>query len=63
MDFNSMVCGVVGGVSKVNRCKQRENKGLQKATNNSRKYINIIKAVEKIPMPDPEAMAYHRLQK
>ena len=26
-----MVGGVVGGVSKVNRCEQRENKGLEKS--------------------------------
>ena len=31
MDFNSMVGGVVRGVSKVNRCEQREYKGLEES--------------------------------
>jgi hypothetical protein len=32
-------------------------KACKKATNNSKKYMKIIKAVEKTPMPDPAPMA------
>ena len=31
MDFNSVVCGVVGGVAEVNRGEQGEHKGLQES--------------------------------